>query len=62
MTSQIGQQIITTHVSPNISRSKGNKAMEFGQLIKYCMIGNLVPDHCKVKASDQHFSFHILFW
>ena len=33
MTSQTGKQIITIHVLPNISRSKGNQAMKFGQLI-----------------------------
>ena len=37
MTSQIGQQIITTHILPNISRSKDNQAMDFGQLVKYNM-------------------------
>ena len=35
MTLLKGQQIITTHILPNISKSKGNQAMEFGQLIKY---------------------------
>ena len=35
MTSQIGQQIITIHILPNISRSKGNQKMTFGQLIEY---------------------------
>ena len=35
MTSQTGQQIITIHISPNISRSKGNQTMEFGQLREY---------------------------
>ena len=35
MTSQTGQQIITMHISPNISRSKGNQTMEFGQLREY---------------------------
>ena len=32
MTSKTGQQIITIHMLPNISRSKGNQAMKFGQL------------------------------
>ena len=32
--SQIRQQIITTHIVPNISRSKGNKAMKFDQLLQ----------------------------
>ena len=34
MTSQPGQQKITVHIFPNISRSKGNKAIRFG-LMKY---------------------------
>ena len=34
MTSQLGLQTIAIHIS-NISRSKGNQAMKFGQLIKY---------------------------
>ena len=35
MASQAGQQIITTHILPNISRSKSNQKMKFGQLIEY---------------------------
>ena len=36
MTSQTtGKQKITTHIFPNISRSKGNLAMKFGQLTEY---------------------------
>ena len=35
MTSQTGQQIITIHILSNISRSKGNQTIKFGQLIKY---------------------------
>ena len=34
MTSQTGKQIITIHVLPDISRSKGSQAMKFGQLIE----------------------------
>ena len=34
MTSQSGQQTMTIHILLNISRSKGNQAMKFGQLIK----------------------------
>ena len=70
-----GQQIITTHILPNISRSEGNKEMKFGQLIKYSIrneTGGLVPELFllfkkalyKVKASGQHFSFemYIILW
>ena len=56
MTSQTGQQIITIHILPNVSRSKGNQEMKLGQIIKYNMrsislqktfkngVGRLVPD------------------
>ena len=37
MTSQTGQQIIIIHIWPSISKSKGNQAMKFGQIIKYFM-------------------------
>ena len=33
MTSQTVQKIVTIHILPNISRSKGNQVMKFGQLI-----------------------------
>ena len=34
-TSQPGKQTIAIHILPDISRSKGNQAMKFGQLIEY---------------------------
>ena len=34
MTSQPGEQTTVTHILPNISRSKGNQTMKFGQLIE----------------------------
>ena len=34
MTSQTEQEIITIHILPNISKSKGNKTIKFGQLKK----------------------------
>ena len=37
MTSQPGLQKIAIHILPNISRSKGNQTMKFGQLIEYNM-------------------------
>ena len=33
MPSQPGQQTITKHILPNISRGKGDQAMKFGQVI-----------------------------
>ena len=35
MTSQPGLQTIAIHVLPNISQSKDNQKMKFGQLIEY---------------------------
>ena len=35
MTSQPGLQTIPVHILPNISQSKGNQTMKFGQLIEY---------------------------
>ena len=37
MTSQSGYKTIEIHILPNISRSKGNQTMKFGQLIEYDM-------------------------
>ena len=37
MTSQPGWQTIAIHLLPNISRSKDNQTMKFGQLIEYNM-------------------------
>ena len=37
MTSQTRQQIIIIHILSNISRSKGNQTIKFGQLIEYNM-------------------------
>ena len=34
MTSQTGKQIVTIHKLVNISRSKDNQTIKFGQLIK----------------------------
>ena len=35
MALQTGQQTVAMHLFPNTSRSKGNQAMKFGQLIGY---------------------------
>ena len=37
MTSQPGQQTIAIHILTNISKSKDDQAMKFGQLIEYNM-------------------------
>ena len=35
LTPQSGQQTITVHILPNMSRNKGNQTINFGQLIKH---------------------------
>ena len=35
MTSQPGLQTNAIHIFPNISQSKGNQSIEFGQLLEY---------------------------
>ena len=37
MTSKSEKQTTGIHIMPNISRSKGNQTMRFGQLIEYNM-------------------------
>ena len=56
MMPQTGKKIIAIHILSNISKSKGNQRMKFGQLIEYSMENiflensntncreNLVPD------------------
>ena len=38
MTPQPGLQAITIHIFPNISRSKGNQTMKFGQIKEFNQI------------------------
>ena len=45
MTSQTGQQIITIYIFHNISRSKGNQGMKFGQLVEYNVINTFFKNH-----------------
>ena len=42
MTVQPGQQTITIHILPNISRNKGDQTIKFGQLIE-CNKRNIFP-------------------
>ena len=59
MTSQPGYQKIVTHMLPNISRSKGNQTMKFGQLIDYDMRNTfLEKSHtkCGGETSPRPFS------
>ena len=55
--SQIGQQIITIQILPNISRSKGNQKTKFGQLIEYNMRSIFLETYtkCGGEASPRPF-------
>ena len=44
MTPQPGKQAVATHILHNISRSKDNQTMKFGQLIK-CSIRNIFSEN-----------------
>ena len=66
MMSQNGQQIIATHILPNISRSNDNQTMTFGQLMEYNIrfflknhtrnaVAKLVPDPF-TKKTIEHIS------
>ena len=45
MTSQTGHQIFTINFLLNISRSKDNQTMKFGQLIKYIVRNIFFRNH-----------------
>ena len=52
MTSQPGYQTIVIHILPNISRSKGNQTMKFGQLIE-CKMRNILFEKSYTKCSEE---------
>ena len=47
MASQSGLQTIAIHIPPNISQSKGNHKMKFGQLTEYNKINIFLQKLCK---------------
>ena len=58
MTSQTGKQTIVTHILPNISISKGNETIKFGQLIEYNMRNIFLEKlytKCEGKTSPRSF-------
>ena len=54
MTSQPRKQTIAIHMLPNISKSKGNQTMKFGQLIEYNM-GNVLLENVYTESEGQLF-------
>ena len=53
MTSQPGKQTIPIHILTNISRSKTNQAMKFGQLTEY----NFLKNHTKMSSRNYSQTF-----
>ena len=47
MTSQPGVQTIAIQILPNISQSKGNQTMKFGQVIEYNMRNIFLQKICR---------------
>ena len=52
MMSQSAQQTILIHILPNISRSKGNQTLKFGQLIE-CNLGNIFLEKSYIKCGGE---------
>ena len=52
MTSQPGKQTIVIYILPNISRSKGNQTMKFGQVIE-CNMKNLFLEKSYTKYGGE---------
>ena len=71
MTAHPRKQTVTIHILPNVSRSKGNQTMKFGQLIEYKMGniflqksytkygGKIIPRHFK-NIKIEHISISIV--
>ena len=55
MTSQPGWQTITMHILPNISRSKGNQTIKFGQLVDYNKQNVFLQKSCKTWGRETSF-------
>ena len=52
MTSQPGKQIIGTNIWPNISQTKGNQTMKFGQFIEL-QIRNIFLEKSYTKCGEE---------
>ena len=52
MMSQPGLQAVAIHILPNISQSKGNQTMKFGQLIEYNERNIFHQKWCRKKGKE----------
>ena len=58
LTSQSGKQTIAILILPNISKSKGNLAIKFGQLVDYSM-KNFFVEKSHTKCAEETISKHL---
>ena len=61
MTSQPGLQRIALHKLPNISQSKGNQTLKFGQLIEHCQRNTFLQQLCGNEAGRPVLDLLLLF-
>ena len=61
MTSQPGSQTIAIHILPNISQSKGNQTMKFGQLIEYHKRNIFLQKLCRKWGNETSFRPRFIF-
>ena len=57
-----GLQTIAIQMFPNISQSKGNKTLEFGQLIEYSKRNTFLQKLCGKWGRDTSSRPHFIFW
>ena len=50
MTLKPGKQTITIHILANISQSKGNQTMKFGQVLEYSKVNIFFKNHIENEA------------
>ena len=58
MTLQTGKQTIAIHTLPNISKSKSNQTMKFGQLIEYNMKNIFLEKLCTKYGGETILGSH----
>ena len=62
MTSQPGLQTIAIHILSNISQSKSNQTMKFGQLIEYNTENNFLQKLCGKWGRETTSKPLFIFW
>ena len=61
MMSRPGVQVIAIHILANISQSKGNQTMKFGQLIEYNKINIFLWKLCRKWGRETSYGHFLIF-